>query len=92
MGDLPGSFPVSMRVRIKHAEKTRVSLWGQSEILKAVWDVTEYFVHHLLACSICIIKSEGHYFVTVIPCFGHESDFLIIMRTYGDGFIPTMVL
>jgi len=40
MGDLPGSFPVSMRVRTKHAEKTRVGLWGQSTILKAVWDVT----------------------------------------------------
>ena len=40
MGDLPGSFPVSVRVRTKHAEKTRVGLWGQSAILKAVWDVT----------------------------------------------------
>jgi len=25
MGDLPGSFPVSVRVMTKHAEKTRVS-------------------------------------------------------------------
>jgi hypothetical protein len=40
MGDLPGSFPVSVRVRTIHAEKTRVGLWGQSAILKAVWDVT----------------------------------------------------
>ncbi|AES81372.2 hypothetical protein MTR_7g092030 [Medicago truncatula] len=40
MGDLPGSFPVSVRVRTKHAEKTRVGLWGQSTMLKAVWDVT----------------------------------------------------
>jgi len=40
MGDLPGSFPVSVRVRTKHAEKTRVGLRGQSTILKAVWDVT----------------------------------------------------
>jgi hypothetical protein len=40
MGDLRGSFPVSMRVRTKHAEKTRVGLWGQSAILKVVWDVT----------------------------------------------------
>ncbi|AES69814.1 hypothetical protein MTR_3g035450 [Medicago truncatula] len=32
MGDLPGSFPVSVRVRTKHAEKTRVDLWGQSTI------------------------------------------------------------
>ncbi|KEH43826.1 transmembrane protein, putative [Medicago truncatula] len=40
MGDLPESFPVCVRVRTKHAEKTRVGLWGQSTILKAVWDVT----------------------------------------------------
>jgi len=40
MGDLPGSFPVSVRVKTKHVEKTRVGLWGQSAILKAVWDVT----------------------------------------------------
>jgi len=40
MGDLPGSFPVSVRVMTKHAEKTRVGLWGQSTILKAIWDVT----------------------------------------------------
>jgi len=39
MGDLLGSFPVSVRVRTKHSEKTRVGLWGQSAILKAVWDV-----------------------------------------------------
>jgi hypothetical protein len=37
MGDLPGSFPVSVRVMTKHAGKTRVDLWGQSAILKAVW-------------------------------------------------------
>jgi len=40
MGDLPGSFPISVRVRIKHAGKTRVDLWGQSTIPKAVWGVT----------------------------------------------------
>ena len=40
MGDLPESFPISVRVMTKHAEKTRVGLWGQSAILKAVWDVT----------------------------------------------------
>jgi len=40
MGDLPGSFPVSVRVRTKHAEKTRVGLWGLSAILKVVSDVT----------------------------------------------------
>ena len=40
MGDLPGSFPVSVQVRTKRTEKTRVDLWGQSTILKAVWDVT----------------------------------------------------
>ncbi len=40
MGDLLGSLPVSVRVRTKHAEKTRVGLCGQSAILKAVWDVT----------------------------------------------------
>ncbi|KEH24244.1 hypothetical protein MTR_7g106310 [Medicago truncatula] len=38
--DLPRSFPVSVRVRTKHAEKTRVGLWGQSAILKADWDAT----------------------------------------------------
>ncbi|RHN41872.1 hypothetical protein MtrunA17_Chr8g0370661 [Medicago truncatula] len=40
MGDLPGSFPVSVRVRTKRVEKTRVGLWGQSTMLKVVWDVT----------------------------------------------------
>jgi hypothetical protein len=40
MGVLPGSFPVNVRVRTKHAEKTSVGLWGQSAILKAVWEVT----------------------------------------------------
>jgi hypothetical protein len=40
MGGLLGSFPVSVRVRTKYAEKTRVGLWGQSAILKVVWDVT----------------------------------------------------
>ena len=43
MGDLLGSFPESVQVRTKLAEKTRVGLWGQSVILKAVWGVTEYF-------------------------------------------------
>ncbi|KEH31079.1 hypothetical protein MTR_4g088880 [Medicago truncatula] len=33
-------FSVNVRERTKHAEKTRVGLWGQSAILKAVWDVT----------------------------------------------------
>ncbi|MCI63562.1 transcriptional regulator ATRX, partial [Trifolium medium] len=40
MGDHLGSFPESVQVRTKLAEKTRVDLWGQSVILKAVWDVT----------------------------------------------------
>ena len=40
MGDLLGSFPESLQVRTKLAEKTRVGLWGQSVILKAVWGVT----------------------------------------------------
>ena len=40
MGDLLGSFPESVQVRTKLAEKTRVGLWGQSVILKAVWGVT----------------------------------------------------
>ncbi|KAK2428055.1 hypothetical protein QL285_026598 [Trifolium repens] len=40
MGDLLGSFSESMQVRTKLAEKTRVGLWGQSVILKAVWGVT----------------------------------------------------
>jgi hypothetical protein len=43
MGDLPGSFPVSVRVRTKHAEKTCVGLWGQSTILKAVWVITKWY-------------------------------------------------
>jgi len=42
MGDLPESFSVSVRVRTKHTENTRVGLWGQSAMLKAVWDVTVY--------------------------------------------------
>jgi hypothetical protein len=33
MGDLLGSFPVSVRVRTKHAEKTRVSLWVSRQCL-----------------------------------------------------------
>ncbi|AES93954.1 hypothetical protein MTR_5g009340 [Medicago truncatula] len=43
-----GDLPVSVRVRTKHAEKTRVGLWGQSTMLKAVWDVTisQYSVRH----------------------------------------------
>ena len=40
MGDLLGSFPESVQVRTKLAEKTRVGLWGQSVILKSVWGVT----------------------------------------------------
>ena len=40
MGDLLGSFPESLQVRTKLAEKTRVGLWSQSVILKAVWGVT----------------------------------------------------
>ena len=35
MGDLLGSFPESVQVRTKLAEKTRVGLWGQSVILKS---------------------------------------------------------
>ena len=35
MGDLLESFSENARVRTKHAEKTRVSLWGQSSIRKA---------------------------------------------------------
>jgi hypothetical protein len=40
MGDLLGSFPESVQVMTKLAEKTRVGLWGLSVILKAVWGVT----------------------------------------------------
>jgi len=36
MSDLLGSFPESVRLRTKHAEITRVDLWGQPAILKAV--------------------------------------------------------
>ncbi|KAH1154910.1 hypothetical protein GYH30_050272 [Glycine max] len=35
MGDLLGHFLESMLVRTKHTEKSCVSLWGQSLILKA---------------------------------------------------------
>jgi len=40
MGDLLRSFPEYVRVRTKHAEKTRVDLWGQLAILSGVCDVT----------------------------------------------------
>jgi hypothetical protein len=40
MSDLLESFLESVRVRIKHTEKTRVDLWGQSTILKGGRDVT----------------------------------------------------
>ncbi|KEH23178.1 hypothetical protein MTR_7g068660 [Medicago truncatula] len=40
MEDLLGSFSKSVRVRAKHAKKTRIGLWGQSKILKALRDVT----------------------------------------------------
>jgi hypothetical protein len=36
MGGLLESFPKNMQVTTKLAEKTRVGLWGQSVILKAV--------------------------------------------------------
>ncbi|AES66244.1 hypothetical protein MTR_2g064750 [Medicago truncatula] len=36
MGDLPGSFPVSMRVRTKHVEKTRVGLWDQVHVIRFI--------------------------------------------------------
>jgi len=44
MGDLPGSFPVSVQVRTKHTENTRVDMWGQSTMLKVVWDVTHIMI------------------------------------------------
>jgi len=44
-------------LRTKHVEKTRVGLWGQSVILKAVWDVTNgirarlsYKIYSVCAC------------------------------------------
>jgi len=36
MGDLLGSFSENVQVRTKHAEKSRVDLWGQLLILKVV--------------------------------------------------------
>ena len=56
MGDLLGSFPKSVQVRKKLAEKTRVGLWGQLVILKAVWGVTVcmYTKLNKNACT-CII-------------------------------------
>jgi hypothetical protein len=59
---------VSVRVRTKHAEKTHVGLWGQSAILKAVWDVTEHVSlsfnkkQHLNVC-----KRYGNNNVLMIP-------------------------
>jgi hypothetical protein len=41
MGDIMGSFPESVQVRTMLAEKTRVGLWGQSVIIKAVWGVID---------------------------------------------------
>ncbi|MCI46964.1 hypothetical protein A2U01_0068205, partial [Trifolium medium] len=49
MGDLLGSFPESVLVRTKHAEKTRVGLWGQLAILKADWGVTPSLHTHNLS-------------------------------------------
>lgn len=40
MGDPLGSFSKNMLVRKKHAEQTRVSLWGHPIILKIVWGIT----------------------------------------------------
>jgi len=39
MSEFRGSFLESI-VRTKHAEMTHCYLWGQSTILKPVWDVT----------------------------------------------------
>ena len=39
-------------MRTKHAEKTSVGLWGQSAILKAVWDVTPHMTKNLISLSI----------------------------------------
>ena len=47
MGDLLGSLLESVQVRTKLAEKTRVGLWGQSVILKAVWGVTNGIIADL---------------------------------------------
>jgi hypothetical protein len=55
MGDLPESFPVSMQVRTKHAEKTRVGLWGQSTMLKAVWDVVTFKGKKIFVFSLRIL-------------------------------------
>jgi len=41
MGDLPESFPVSVRVMTKHPENTRVGLYDQSTMFKVVWDITK---------------------------------------------------
>jgi len=36
-----------VRVRTKHAEKTRVGLWGQSAILKLMYDVKSGIIAYL---------------------------------------------
>lgn len=61
MVDLLGSFLESVRVRTKHTEKTHIGLWGQSTILKAVWDVT-CRVHYLGRTSL-----GGHLDTTSTP-------------------------
>lgn len=40
------SFQESVRVMIKHVEKTCVSLWDKSTIFKVVWDVTREKYQH----------------------------------------------
>ena len=73
-GDLLVGFPESVWVRTKHAEKARAGLYGQSEILKAVWDVrcfklsislktsldSLYFLVDSNFCESCQVQSYHH--------------------------------
>jgi len=55
MGDLPGSFSESVRVRTKHAEKARVGLWGWSAIQKVVCDVTSIPLLLKVCANFCLV-------------------------------------
>jgi hypothetical protein len=68
MGDLLGSYPKSVQMRTKLAEKTHVGLWSQSVILKAVSGVTpQLYLARLKsgvgwACPQALLKKFYFYF------------------------------
>ena len=73
-------------MRIKHAEKTRVGLWGQSVILKAVWAVTNGIRAKPLPvrCGSGTNQAEvgGH----VTPEVGEAEEWLHV-TSEGDGVV-----